>query len=115
MNKQHVIALIAILSLLLPLAAVMVPVTTPQSDLTIDNIIQISPPIQEYELALTNEPGPLLTNIMNNPSFEERYSYGTPTDYSYYGSYGGWSDPYYQGEVYAGSYSGQINGWGSTS
>jgi len=115
MNKQHLIALITILSLLLPLAAVMAPLPTPQSDLTIDNEIQISPLIQENELALTNETGPLLTNIMNNPSFEERYSYGTPTGYSYYGSFGGWSDPYYQGEVYAGSYSGQIKGWGSTS
>lgn len=110
MNKQYIIAFVTIMSLLLPLAAI----TAPAANLKVVEDIQIAPAVQENTVASCGDPAPLLTNVMNNPSFEERYAYGAPMDYSYYGSFGGWGNSTYQDRPYGGTYSGQITGWGST-
>ncbi|MHA1909069.1 MAG: Ig-like domain-containing protein, partial [Candidatus Thorarchaeota archaeon] len=112
MRKEHAFAVMFMVTLLLPMIAIVTPVSyETTSELNLSPLV-----IEKPSLAVEGEPGPLLTNVLDNPSFEKRFASGTPQDYNYYGSYLGESNTTYQDITYGGStYAAQIWGQGSSS
>jgi hypothetical protein len=110
LRTENAFVLIFVLGLLLPIVPVSSPVT--QERMTTPHV----PPllVEDTSLAAEGEPGPLLTNIMNNPSFERRSASGIPYDYSYYGTFSGGVNSTYQGLTYSGIYASRIWGRGSS-
>lgn len=110
LRKEHIFVMISLVCLILPMVVVLSPVavdktggTDPSSDL-----------VEVPSVAAEREPGPLLSNILQNPSFETRDQYNRPTGFGYYGTARSGVNTTYQDTVHSSPYAARIWGQGST-
>jgi len=110
MKAKHVLT---ILILCVLVAQTLMTVTSPARSYATSAAVVPQPTMQEVEASDEKEAGPLVTNVVYNGGFEEYDSQERPQGWSSYGSSYRVSNATYQGDVYGGSYSGNIKAQGT--
>ncbi|MHA1906507.1 MAG: hypothetical protein ACW98Y_04370, partial [Candidatus Thorarchaeota archaeon] len=113
MHRKHALSVLFIVLFVIQVAAIAAPITmnsvvSDKSDSASSSIA----PTDTVQIVAAGGEDPLITNIVDNPSFEETDFAGGPSNWGYWGSSDGSVNISYQDDFFSSSHSAQIRARG---